>query len=124
MKQIIFCLLIVLLFSCKKENDRDQYAAGLRIVNQSSFLLDSVLVQSPGGRQTYIAIKPGEVSVYKQFTFLYRYAYVEIFFNSKSLKLIPIDYVGEQKIEGGNYSCNITIPAANPIFFRATFVRD
>jgi hypothetical protein len=81
----------------------------LRITNSSNSLFDSVIVNSPGGKQVYYNVASGTSSGYKTFSFLYSYAYVEVHFNNQMLKLQPIDYVGEEKLKPGKYSYMIGI---------------
>jgi hypothetical protein len=105
---ILFFLLLVVLAGCGKTflSNRE---TELRIHNSSNSLFDSVIVNSPGGKQVYYNVTSGTSSAYKTFSFIYSYAYIEVHFNNQMLKLQPIDYVGEEKLKPGKYSYRIGI---------------
>lgn len=110
MRLAIFSMFICLLIGCKKLLPEKTQ---LRIFNNSTVVFDSVLVNSPGGKHIYHQITPGSSSEYKEYKFLYNYAYLEVYYNNQLLKLQPIDYVGEEKLRSGNYSYRITINAGS-----------
>lgn len=108
MRQILLPVLIALsIAACQKQNDSD--ATTLRIYNSSAIFYDSVIVNSPGGRQVYYNVAANSYSVYKPFNFLYNYAYIEVHFNNQMTKLQPIDYVGEEKLKPGKYSYELMV---------------
>ena len=72
-------------------------------------MFDSVIVNSPGGKQVYQQISAGSFSVYKPYSFIYRYASIEVYYNNRKLQLQPIDYVGEQKLTPGKYTYQLRI---------------
>ncbi len=110
MRPIISIFILLMLFSaCTKERDA---VTQLRIYNISSITFDSVIVNSPGGKQIYYNIPPLNYSGYKPFNFLYNYAYIEVHFNNQMVKLQPFDYVGEEKIKPGKYRYELGIVAA------------
>lgn len=91
----------------KKEVVVQETGVQLRIENLCGIKLDSVWVNSPGGKQVYYNVNLGEKSGYKAFSFIYPYAYIKIFSGSQSMVLQPIDYVGETKITTGMYTYRI-----------------
>lgn len=109
MRTIFFiaCTLF-LIIACSKSNVQGGEVI-LRVSNSSSSLFDSVIVNSPGGKQVYYNVAAGSSSVYKSFSFLYNYAYIEVHFNNQMLKLQPYDYVGEEKLNSGKYSYKLGI---------------
>lgn len=110
MRPIIFIFIVLILFSaCIKKLDVDTQ---LRIHNISSIAFDSVIVNSPGGKQVYYNIPPLSLTEYKSFTFLYNYAYIEVHVNNQVVKLQPFDYVGEEKLKPGKYRYELGIVAA------------
>jgi hypothetical protein len=104
-----FILITLLVFSACKRTVTETNATQLRIQNHTSLVYDSVHVISPGGKQVYYQINPGGFSGYKPFSFLYRYAYIEVFYNGRKLILQPFDYVGEQKLNPGKYTYQLGI---------------
>jgi|GEM_PF-3484984 len=83
--------------------------AQLRVRNTSTYIYDSVLVNTSGGTNTYATINPGTVSDYKTYDFAYSYAYISLYVDAVHYQLIPIDYVGEQKLTGGSYTYEVSV---------------
>jgi len=82
----------------------------VRVFNDSPFPLDEVKLQ-PGeaGTNLYLDIAPQAYSVYQPFPFTYRYAEITVYIAEDSLQIIPIDYVGEERYESGNYTFRLTV---------------
>lgn len=115
MRNIIFVLTVAAVFIACTKAFVTSTDVQLRVYNTSSNLFDSVVVNSPGGKQVYYNVQASSLSDYKNFSFLYNYAYIEVHFNNQMLKLQPIDYVGEEKLKTGKYSYMIGIVAGNPV---------
>jgi hypothetical protein len=94
---------ILLLTSCTTKEVQ------LRVRNSSSYTYDSVVVNTTGGESTYGTIPAGAVSDYKTFDFAYSYAYISLKIDTTSYILQPIDYVGEQKLQSGNYTYVVSV---------------
>ena len=108
MRPILLVILIAFcVTACQKQNDRQ--STTLRIYNNSGLFYDSVIVNSPGGKQVYYNVAANSYSGYKPFNFLYHYAYIEVHFNNQLTKLQPIDYVGEEKLKPGKYSYELMV---------------
>lgn len=120
---ILFFLTLFALTGCGKTflSNRE---TELRINNGSNSLFDSVIVNSPGGKQVYYNVASGTSSGYKTFSFLYSYAYIEVHFNNQMLKLQPIDYVGEEKLKAGKYSYKIGIVSSNQSYLSLECKKD
>ncbi|RXK58059.1 hypothetical protein ESA94_18775 [Lacibacter luteus] len=108
--------------SCTKQSSSQ--SGNLRIYNNSTFQYDSVIVNSPGGKQVYYNVAAGSYSGYKKFEFLYRYAYIEVHYNNQVSRLQPFDYVGEEKFVTGKYSYLIGIATATPATLTLECKRD
>lgn len=108
---ILLVLFSTLASACSKKFDGNS-PSNLRIYNVSnSYTYDSVIVNSPGGKQVYYNIPPLNYSTYKSFNFLYNYAYIEVHFSNQVVKLQPFDYVGEEKLKPGKYRYELGIVA-------------
>lgn len=81
----------------------------LRIRNTSPYTYDSVVVNTSGGENTYGTIPAGAVSDYKTFDFAYSYAHISLYIDTANYFLLPIDYVGEQKLQSGNYTYEVSV---------------
>ena len=99
-------IFIVLISACTKEQDLETQ---LRIHNINKVHFDSVIVNAPGGKQVYYNIPPLNYSEYKSFIFLYNYAYIEVHFSNRVLKLQPFDYLGEEKLKPGKYRYELKV---------------
>ena len=111
MRLLIFAgICLISIFGCKKNNtSNDDGSAFLRIENNGTIAFDSVIVNSPGGNHVYYSVAANSVSGYKEFSFLYRYAYIKVFFDNKTATLQPFDFVGENKLDKGKYTYSLTI---------------
>lgn len=76
----------------------------IRVRNASSAAMENVLVEFPEETEFYGTILPGQTSEYHTVRPAYRYAYVETTVNGTLLRLIPVDYVGEEFLEAGSYT--------------------
>jgi hypothetical protein len=125
MRNIIFVLTVAALFTACTKAFVTNNEVQLRIHNNSSNSpFDSVIVNSPGGKQVYYNVASGTSSGYKTFSFLYSYAYIEVHFNNQMLKLQPIDYVGEEKLKAGKYSYKIGIVSSNQSYLSLECKKD
>lgn len=109
--RLLFILSAVLLFiipGCSKKTE-DKNGVQLRIENLNNATLDSLVVQNPAGRQVFYTIAPGTKSAYKVFDYIYNYAYIKAYYSNQTLVLQPIDYVGETKLETGNFTYKIYV---------------
>ena len=81
----------------------------IRVRNSSSYTYDNVVVNTSGGENTYSTIPAGAVSDYKTFDFAYSYTQITLNISSIPYSLIPIDYVGEQKLKSGKYTYEVSV---------------
>ena len=106
MKKTIRSTLLVLMICCGISCDsllKDDQVQ-IRIQNISSFEYLDVRVNTNGGEQNYGSVQSNTFSEYKSFDLAYRYAFVELKIDSDTFTLQPIDYVGEEPLESGNYT--------------------
>lgn len=124
MRPIIYTIITVLVVTACGKNFLPNRETVLRISNNSNSSFDSVIVNSPGGKQVYYNVASASSSGYKSFSFLYNYAYIEVHFNNQMLKLQPIDYVGEEKLKAGKYSYKIGIVSGNQSYLSLECKKD
>jgi len=124
MRPIIYTIITVLVVTACGKNFLPNRETELRISNNSNSSFDSVIVNSPDGKQVYYNVTAGSSSGYKAFDFLYSYAYIEVHFNNQMLKLQPIDYVGEEKLKAGKYSYKIGIVSGNQSYLSLECKKD
>jgi hypothetical protein len=106
---ILSAIAVSLLSGCSKKTDNKETAVRLRIENLDAATIDSIVVQNPAGRQVYYNITSGAKSDYKTFAYIYNYGYIKAYYSNKTLVMQPIDYVGETKLEQGNYTYKVYV---------------
>lgn len=79
----------------------------IRIHNVSAFDYTEVFVNSPGGQHVYGDLSAGETSEYREYVYSYSYAFIQLKIDEEIFTIQPIDYVGETKIPGGNYTFEV-----------------
>ena len=97
-------LFILTLLGCSRE---ESSIVDIRIRNVSSYDFENVVLDTEGGEGTFENIPSQQTSGYKTFAYAYRYAYVELQIDGVTLTLQPNDYVGEKKLDEGNYTYEI-----------------
>lgn len=93
----------------------------IRVRNASTIDFDSVVV---GPVRDYGAIAAGGVSDYRTFDVAYRYAYVRVVTAGETYQIMPIDYVGEEELEGGKYTYELNLTDGHPRSLTLRFVED
>jgi len=130
MKYIAFAFFsIALLVSCDEEietkpnyTDINPNDVEIAVKNETSFQLDSFNINTSGGNQYYNSISVGSTSAFKTYRFSYDYFYIRFKVNEIVFLRQPIDYIGEEKIQNGQYRLKIRdIDTAQATF---TYVLD
>ncbi|MEO1053947.1 MAG: hypothetical protein AAFX87_25140 [Bacteroidota bacterium] len=106
-KYILFTFLLStwLLNSCGSEVDCCVIpGVSIRIENASQFDFEDITINTSGGTNDYGDLKSGAQSDFEFYEFAYRYAYVELTIGNQQYKIIPIDYVGEERLANGFYT--------------------
>lgn len=124
--RFLLCLFLALpFFSCTKSPEDGAPGVQLRIENLSSFTLSEVRIETGGGGAgLYTGIGPGQQSEYQDFDYTYRYAFVEVIVGGDTLRLQPIDYVGEQKFTSGKFTFQIELIGNPPLYMALRFRED
>lgn len=104
---------ICVMSSCVRPVNTDELEGDgpiyLQVENISKKDFENVRVITPGGDHEFGNLKKGEASVYKSYTLAYRYGYVEAIVGDDTLKIQPIDYVGETPLEDGKHTYALDI---------------
>ena len=107
MKKYLILILAVILISCSSDDENGEI--NIRLSNVSNHHYENVVVNTSTGRVNYEDLNPGEVSDYKSFEIAYRYAFIELSIDGEVFTLQPIDYVGEKRLEPGNYTYEVGV---------------
>jgi hypothetical protein len=97
----IYLVILSLHVACTSEDDQ---VLAIRIENASIYDYTDVTVESGGDTHYYGSVSSKQSSDYQSFDFAYRYAFVELQIEGKTYRLQPTDYVGERKLDSGNYT--------------------
>ena len=81
----------------------------IRVRNASAVDFTRVVVSFPDQTEEYGVVAARSASDYRAVERAYRYAGVQVTFEGVSLALIPIDYVGEEELEGGSYTYELNL---------------
>lgn len=79
----------------------------IRLRNTSETVLGDVVVTFPDGPVSYGDVESGSVTPYRAVDRAYRYAAVRAVVDGDTLRVTPVDYVGESLLEGGAYTYQI-----------------
>jgi hypothetical protein len=80
----------------------------IRVENASALDFTSTIVGFPQQTEDYGAVGAGQASEYRTIGQAYRYAYFEVAAGGRRYVLQPIDYVGEELLEEGSYTYQLT----------------
>lgn len=108
LRYVLYIILLPLLLfaaGCGITNSADQSdAVQLRVANASDVDFESVLLKFPGVEADYGAVAAGEVTAYRDMNGAYHYGLIEVVTDGDTLRLVPIDYVGEEPLAAGRYT--------------------
>ena len=107
--------IVLLGTGCNTENCDPPNEVGIRIENSSIHDYTDVHVNTGGGEQDYGDLASGQFSDHRIFNFAYSYAFVQLGINGDTLTIQPIDYVGETKLDCGNYTYRIGVDQAGSL---------
>ena len=107
-RSMIPLMALFLLLGCQKEKEVPTEGVLIRIENTSKYTYQDIKVVIDEER-LYGTLAPRASSTYQSFSKAYRYAYIELKINNKLYVLQPIDYVGEEELQDGKYTYQLTI---------------
>jgi len=123
MKKITWILLIGLFFTLTSCSDDNEEHVQIRVKNTGSYKYDNLVVNSNGsGDFNFGTILSNQTSEYKHFQYAYQYAFIKFSIDGTEYKMVPIDYVGEEKLEGGKYTYEVIMDSNKNLTFN--FIRD
>jgi len=96
-------LSFILLFSCSNDDDSSAdktNEVNIRLSNSSNVRFENATFNNVN----FGDIEPGETSEYKTFESSYAYGSVSITIDDQDYGWTPIDFVGEDLLESGNYT--------------------
>lgn len=107
---VTLLLFAVLLAGCSSVGGDDEPdAVLLRLENGSSADFSSALVRFPEAEAGYGALAAGEASDYREFDTAYSFGFVKIEAGGNTYRIQPIDYVGEEPLENGRYTYELSL---------------
>lgn len=121
MKTISFLYIFAfsLLFSCS-DDPSESGDLMIRVQNVSNFDYKDVFVNTSGGEHNFGDIDSKETSDYVEFESAYRYAFIELEIEGETFTIQPIDYVGEEQLEPGEYTYQVNALENGDRFTRLT----
>ena len=81
----------------------------VRLQNASSFTFDEAALYTSEGEFTYTDVGPGEATPYVEVETAYRIATTQVVIDVDTFRLQVIDFVGEEPLDGGQYSYVISV---------------
>jgi hypothetical protein len=109
----ISAFLFILMAGCKGNIFDSNKGVQIRIQNSSEYTLENIRVSFPDEEVSYGTLDPAQSSDYRKLKKAYRYAYIESEIDGEKAVLQPIDYVGEEFLNGGKYTYQLFV-YANP----------
>lgn len=107
-RRFLAVLLFVLVSACESAFD-DEGPVEIRVRNASTIDFASVVIGFPDQSESYGAVPARSATEYRAIDRAYRYAAVQVALADTSLALIPIDYVGEVELDGGEYTYELNV---------------
>ncbi|MCB0801467.1 MAG: hypothetical protein KDB74_00080 [Flavobacteriales bacterium] len=116
MKHYLIIFLSCFFISCDPEEndlgpnfiDPNPNDVEIRIKNKTSYLLDSVYINTSGGESLYGNLSLFERSSYSSFRFAYPIFNIKFKVAEKKFSYSPASYDGEEKIANGKYTLEIS----------------
>lgn len=106
MRRLLALLVLGTTFSCSNSDPVGPIdgRVQIRIANETTSLFTSVEVLFPSDEVDYGALPAGARSEYRSVSVAYRFARVDVRIGETEHVLQPIDYMGEEPLEPGQYT--------------------
>lgn len=88
----------------------------VRVRNASEVEFGSVVMGFPHETLTYGPMPAGGASAWSAVEEAYRYAAFAVTVDGETLRLQPIDWVGEEPLDGGRYTFELDVDEGNLVF--------
>jgi len=115
-------IIILFAFSCKKDKNEPTEDVMIRIENSSDFAYENILVEAFGEEYSFGDLNANQLTEYQSFSSAYRYAYIELEIDKQQYIIQPIDFFGEQELEGGFYTYIISADTSSEIYSRLNLI--
>jgi hypothetical protein len=96
----------------------------LRVRNATGHDLEAIRVRAPFMSERYGSLSAGKTSRYHRVSRVYDYAYVEARLGGTLINQQPRDFVGEEPLEPGSYTYELSLGSGQLPSLRTTLVRD
>ena len=116
---ILGCLFMAA-FVVKSCNGSTNSELNIRVENASIYDYKNVQVQGGTTDHNYGDLNAGETSEYKLYDYAYSYAFVSLQIDGENYTIQPIDFIGEERLDPGNYSYIISASDSESEFDRLT----
>lgn len=94
----------------------------IRIANRGDVPLENIVVSFHSQTEQYGTLAPGGVSDYRSIAKAYSVARIEATANGEAVRLQPIDFVGDEPLDGGLYTYALSFdPTGETSFSRLRF---
>ena len=109
MKRILALIFAInMIISCKKDKNDNQLGSEIRLSNSSQHNFKNVIINTGTGEVDFGDLISGKQTEYRKFNKAYRYAFVKLEIDGKIYIIQPIDYVGENVLNDGRYTYQIS----------------
>ena len=122
MRWATWTLLIGFAFILTSCSDDSEEHVQIRVRNIGQFNYDHVMVSSDGSEVYFGLISSNRTSEYRPFKFAYPYAFIKYSVDGAEYRIIPDDYLGEEKLKRGKYTYEVTMDSNKVVTFK--FIRD
>lgn len=106
---ILSLAFIVSFLACDDEYDRAKGPTDIRIRNISTFVYDSILVNTSGGENTYGTLNADGETQYKRFDYAFPDADITLYINSVEYTYGPVDYTHAAWLGTGKYTYEVDV---------------
>ncbi len=115
--RIILLLFLIFFASCNMiDSNTENGPAYLRIINEGDIDFQSIKVRFTGPEVQYGELAAGHISEYKLFDEVYHYSFIEVETETKTYRLVPVDFVGESPLKPGQYTYEMKIEEDDLVF--------
>jgi len=120
-RQAFAAALLLLAASC---GILDPDPVRLRVRNSTGQDLEAIKVRAPGMSARYGSLAAGKTSRYHRVPHVYNFPYAEALLDGTLIRQMPRDFVGEEPIEPGSYTYELTLRSRQPYHLQARIVHD
>lgn len=126
MKKLLILIVLIGMQGCEKAATKPDETGDLliRIQNATPVKMEHVYVNTSGGEGDYGTITKRSKSHYISYESAYRYTFVRFVNGKDTVRVQPIDYVGETKLRKGKYTYKITMTDKSSTYAGIELIED